>query len=96
VHNHPVLLAGRRSTLGYPRTIWTHGIDPAEREFQVGSVYRGDAGAAEIVKRLGIDYVVIGPAEREAYPDLNESFLRQYRLIGSAGGSNLYQVAPPD
>ncbi len=27
VHNHPVFLTGRRSLMGYPGHIWTHGLD---------------------------------------------------------------------
>lgn len=94
IHNHPVLLTGRRSTLGFAKTVWTHGIDVEEREFQVSSIYRGER-SEEFINRLGVDYIVVGPAERDAFPDLNESVFNCYKVIGEAGGSRLYQVSSP-
>lgn len=92
IHNHPVLLSGRRSTLGYPKTVWTHGIEIETRAAEVARIYRGELAAEETLTRLGVDYVVVGPYEREEFPDLNEGFFARYKLRGEAGGSRLYQV----
>jgi hypothetical protein len=66
-------LAGRRSFMGYPGHLWSHGIDYAEREREIEGFYRGlasvggDVGIEEFLRTRHIDYVIIGPAERAAY-----------------------------
>lgn len=92
VHNHAVLLAGRRSTLGYAQTVWTHGIDSEARLNDIFRIYEGVPEAHQMILDLGAEYVVVGPAERERIPNLNEEFFTRYELIGEAGGARLYQV----
>ena len=35
IHNTPIFLTGRRSVMGYPGHIWTHGIDSGPRETEI-------------------------------------------------------------
>ncbi|MEJ7618576.1 MAG: hypothetical protein WKF30_16780 [Pyrinomonadaceae bacterium] len=94
VHNHPVLLAGRRSTLGMAETVWTHGIDSEQRRNDVYRIYEGAPDADKMLTQLGVQYAVVGPIERERIPELDEQFFSRFRLIGEAGGSRLYEVNP--
>jgi hypothetical protein len=41
VHNHPVFLTGRRSLMGYPGHVWTHGLEYVQRESEIKRVYAG-------------------------------------------------------
>ena len=39
VHNTPVFLTGRRSVMGYPGHIWTHGLEFVQRESEIKRIY---------------------------------------------------------
>jgi hypothetical protein len=97
-YNDPVYLTGRRTYLGYPGHVWSHGIDYTERESVVKSIYAGSPEAASLIESAGIEYVVIGPLEREEMRKygvtLNESFFARYRKVGEAGGYLLYKTKP--
>ena len=90
--NHPVLLAGRRSLLGYPSRVWSHGIDTTEREAQIACIYSGCADAVRILAMYGVDYLVVGPPERETL-QVNDAFVRQFPVDWEAGGYRLAQRA---
>ena len=92
VHNHPVFLTGRRSLMGYPGHIWTHGLDYVQRQTEIKRVYAGTSDADSIIRRYGIDYVVVGPHERNIML-INEIFFSKFQVLGDVGGYRLYKVA---
>jgi hypothetical protein len=98
-YNDPVYLTGRRTFLGYPGHVWSHGLDYTEREAALKQIYAGNTNAPALVEREGIEYVVVGPLEREEMTKygvaLNESFfVNKYRKVGEAGGYRLYKTRP--
>jgi hypothetical protein len=97
-YNDPVYLTGRRTFLGYPGHVWSHGIDYTEREADLKSIYAGSADAPALIEKAGIDYVVVGPLEREELGKygvaVNESFFARFRKVGEAGGYRLYKTHP--
>jgi hypothetical protein len=97
-YNDPVYLTGRRTFLGYPGHVWSHGIDYVPREAELKSIYTGTADAPALIERAGIEYVVVGPLEREEMRQrnlmVNESFFARYRKVGEAGGYRLYKTKP--
>ncbi|HEX7313163.1 MAG TPA: hypothetical protein VF297_04555 [Pyrinomonadaceae bacterium] len=97
-YNDPVYLTGRRTFLGYPGHVWSHGIDYGPREAELKRIYMGTADAPAIIERAGIEYVVVGPLERDEMRKyglmLNESFFARYRKVGEAGGYRLYKTKP--
>ncbi|HEX8190734.1 MAG TPA: hypothetical protein VF586_20410 [Pyrinomonadaceae bacterium] len=97
-YNDPVYLTGRRTFLGYPGHVWSHGIDYAAREADLKRIYSGSPEAPALVERAGIEYVVVGPLEREEMRQrglpVNESFFARYRKVGEAGGYRLYKTKP--
>ncbi|MDT7689676.1 MAG: hypothetical protein QOE46_2435 [Acidobacteriota bacterium] len=97
-YNDPVYLTGRRSFLGYPGHVWSHGIDYTERESALKNIYAGSPEAPALVESAGIEYVVVGPLEREEMRkygvNINESFFARYRKVGEAGGYLLYKTKP--
>jgi hypothetical protein len=92
--NHPVLLTGRRSLLGYPGHIWTHGLDFVPRETDIRRIYAGAPGADGLLAGYGVEYAVVGPLERNLMP-VNQQFFERYTKIGQVGGYTLYKITKP-
>lgn len=93
VHNHPVFLTGRRSLMGYPGHIWSHGLDYYERESEIKRVYAGTADAAAILRKYGVAYAVVSPLERQM--SVNDQFFSRFELVGEVGGYRLYKITKP-
>jgi len=91
VHNEPVFLTGRKSLMGYPGHIWTHGLEFAQRESDIKRIYSGAAGADQLWTDYDIDYAGVGPLERLVMP-VNEQFFSRYEKVGDVGGYQLYKI----
>ena len=91
VHNTPVFLTGRRSLMGYPGHIWTHGLQFMKREGEIKRIYLGMPDADQLMKNYGVDYAVVGPLERLAVP-LNERFFNRFEKVGQVGEYSLYKI----
>jgi hypothetical protein len=90
-YNHPIYLTGRRSLMGYDGHLWSHGMDYHARAADVKSIYTGSAEADLLLKRYGVEYVVVGPIEKAMMP-VNEEFFNRYQKIGEAGEYRLYKI----
>jgi len=93
VHNTPVFLTGRRSLMGYPGHIWTHGINFGPRETDIKKIYAGAPDAASLLSKYGVDYVVIDPQEHSAMP-VNTDFFSSYPETVKIGEYHLYKIKP--
>jgi hypothetical protein len=93
VHNHPVFLTGRRSLMGYPGHIWTHGLDFVGRESEIRRIYAGAPEAADLLKKYNIQYAVSGPHEKNVL-SVNEQFFSRFTEIGEVGDYRLYKITP--
>ena len=64
-HNSPIpTLAGRRVLVGFPGWLWTYGLaDYAQKEEDDKKILDGAPTALDLVRKYGIDYVMIGPQE---------------------------------
>lgn len=94
VHNHPAFLAGRRSLLGYPGHIWTHGLEYAPRESEIKRIYAGGPDAEELLRKNRASYVVVGPLERNA-SFVNDQFFTRFTIVGEVGDYRLYKITEP-
>ncbi len=94
VHNHPVFLTGRRSLMGYPGHIWSHGLDYFAREAEIKRVYAGTTDARAILQKYGVGYAVVSPLERNLMM-ANNQFFSIFELVGEVGGYRLYKVTQP-
>jgi hypothetical protein len=92
IHNSVVALSGRRSVMGYPGHLWTHGIDYAQRELDVKTIYQGGAQMTEPLSRLGVDYVIVGPTERAELGADETYFGNLYPVAIDHAGYRVYQV----
>ncbi len=80
-HNPWVVdLSGRKIVMGYRGWLWSWGIDYRVRENEVQAVFRGDPGANALIKKHKIDYVIIGPREKEAFK-ANTAFFEENHLL---------------
>ncbi|MEP6635392.1 MAG: hypothetical protein ABJB97_01610 [Acidobacteriota bacterium] len=94
VHNHPVFLTGRRSLMGYPGHIWTHGLGFTERETEIKRIYSGAGDTDVLLRKYGVDYIVVGPLERNV-ANVNGRFFSQLQKIGEVGDYRLYKITQP-
>ena len=93
VHNTPVFLTGRRSLMGYPGHIWTHGLDSGPREAEIKRIYAGSPDAEALLSKYNVDYAVVGPLEKLVLT-VNESFFLRFKKVGEAGDYRLYKIKP--
>lgn len=91
VHNTPVFLTGRRSLMGYPGHIWTHGLEFVRREGEIKRIYLGAPDAEPLLKSYEVDYAVIGPLERIVTPP-NEQFFSRFEKVEQVGEYTLYKI----
>lgn len=92
IHNSVVALSGRQSVMGYPGHLWTHGIPFESRQNDVTAIYKGGAQMIEPLSRLGVDYVIIGPAERGQLEVNEDAFANSYPLVIDHTGYRVYRV----
>ena len=91
VHNTPVFLTGRRSLMGYPGHIWTHGLEFLQREGEVKRMYLGSPDADHLMRLHGVEYAVIGPQER-MMTSVNEAYFSKFQKVGEIGEYRLYKI----
>jgi hypothetical protein len=91
VHNHPVFLTGRRSLMGYPGHIWTHGLEFVPRQSEIRRIYAGSSDALELMRKYDAQFVVVGPHERHDLT-VNDIFFSNFELVGEVGAYRLYKI----
>jgi hypothetical protein len=98
LYNDPVYLTGRRTFLGYPGHIWSHGLNYAGREAELKRIYAGADEASLLIAKNEIEYVIVGPLERaemkKAGVALNESYFKRFERVGGVGEYSLYKTRP--
>jgi hypothetical protein len=90
-YNHPIFLTGRRSLMGYPGHVWSHGIPYAQREDAIRRIYSGESDANRLLEYHRVDFVVVGPLER-AELKVNELYYQRYPKVVESGEFALHQV----
>ncbi|HEV8140897.1 MAG TPA: hypothetical protein VGP81_14070, partial [Pyrinomonadaceae bacterium] len=91
IHNTPVYLTGRKSVMGYPGHIWTHGLEYGPREQEIKQIYAGSSVAAALLAKYRVDYVVIGPHEFST-ENPNVAFFSAYPEVANVGDYHLYKI----
>jgi hypothetical protein len=90
-------LGGRRVVLGYPGWIWTYGIsDWTGREQDVQAMFQGRPEAESLLRRYAVEYVVIGPQEREPPFSANDAYWQSHgALVYSNSEYHVYRIGQP-
>ncbi len=86
-----VVLTGRRSLMRYPGHLGSHGIDYGERERDIKTMYAGGPAAEELMRKYGIDFVLISPEERSSVRP-NEPYFAKYPVAADFGQYQVYRV----
>ena len=91
-HNNPVsMLSGRPIVFGYPGWLWTYGINSSQTASDVAKIYTAAPEAVPLLRSYGIQYVEIGPLEREQYA-VNEAFFQRFPAAATSTEGSLYAV----
>ncbi len=65
IFNHPVFLSGRKSLMGYPSHIWSHGYNDAHRREQdIQTMLKGKSDSIALINTYKPFYVTVGPHEK--------------------------------
>ena len=81
-HNLPVsVLTGRRIVMGYPGWLWSYGFDYSSEQRDLYAIFAYDPDTPELLKKYGVDYVVIGPEERREFAVNYTAFSQRYPVI---------------
>jgi hypothetical protein len=93
-YTHPVpFLTGRPIVLGFHNWLGQHGIPYLPRAADVRAIYSGTPEAAALLARHGVTDVVVGPPEREEFPDLDEGqFAAAAVSTTTSGAYTLYHL----
>lgn len=74
-HDHWLpILTGRKVILGYKGWLWTYGLDYSRQEAAAKTMWQGGDLAKTILDDHGVNYVVVGPAEKYLVKDLNSDW----------------------
>jgi hypothetical protein len=90
-YDAPALLAGRRAVLGYAGHVWSQGLAAGDREKDVKKIYAGAKDALLLLRWYAVEFVQIGPQEREL-EGFDESFLEQFPVVLRSGPYELRRV----
>jgi hypothetical protein len=92
-NNHPVpMLTGRSVVMSYPGWLWTHGIDVTERERDLREIYALSENAPALLQKYRVDYVVIGPNERNDLAANVPAFQARYPNVISTPNYAVFDV----
>ena len=93
IHNHPIsALSGRSTVIGFYGWVWSHDLAYNQRAYDVGQIYEGSKHADQLVSQYQINYVTVGPPEREQL-SINESYLSRFPTIHLGNGWQIYDVS---
>ena len=90
-YNSPVVLSGRLSLMRYVGHLTSYGIDFKDRENDLKRIYAGDRAAEILIRKYGIDYIIVTPEERR-WTNVNEEFLKKFKLLAQSGENKVYKV----
>jgi hypothetical protein len=93
VHNEPIpTLAGRRVVVGYGGWLWTYGLaDWGQRTEDAQRMLKGEPATPALLRRYGVDYVLIGPQELGA--GANQAYFDGIaERVYASGGYTVYRV----
>ena len=92
-HLNPVsAIAGRRIVCGPDLYLYWHGIDTAERDWDIMRFYTDPAGNADVLEKYGVDYIYVSSYERSSYDIDGEALETHYEKIFDNLEAQVYRV----
>ena len=94
-HDPVAMFSGRRVLIASPYMLSTHGIEVRPRALDLFRLYAGGEPAREVIARLGVTAVLVGPRERADLQRIDEGFLGSIAsAVVPLGESRLYVLTP--
>ncbi len=91
-HNHPIpALTGRSTLVGFHGWLWTHGLSYEDRANDINKIYFGGKIAEDLIAKYKINYITIGPLERQEF-QISENYFNQFPQTNLAADWRLYDV----
>jgi len=92
IFNHLVFMTGRKTLMGWPPHIWSHGYDESQtRENDIKIMLRGKPEAFQLVDKYKPDYAIVGPHERRI--GVNKKYFdNNYSCIITTKYYNVYDL----
>ncbi|MBU1085363.1 MAG: hypothetical protein ABIJ43_03685 [Candidatus Beckwithbacteria bacterium] len=93
-HDHWVpCLTGRKVILGFSGWLWTYGLDYSQEQLEIKQIYAGNYQTIKLLIKNKVDYIVIGPEERDRFKNLNEGFFENnLKKIYELESRKIFQV----
>jgi len=85
-------LGGRKILMGYQGSLWVHGIKYGDRERDIKVIYSGTANAKSLLYKYDVNYVVIGPGERDVLKANERFFIENFCLVKATTNYRIYSV----
>ncbi|QQG41953.1 MAG: hypothetical protein HYV90_01415 [Candidatus Woesebacteria bacterium] len=85
-------LGGRKILMGYQGSLWVHGIKYGDRERDIKNIYLGASDAMNLLYKYDVDYVVIGPGERNVLKASEDFFIENFCLVKATTNYRIYSV----
>ena len=96
-HNHPIhVMAGRVVVMGYPGWLWSQGYDYAQRQQDLKAIFTLSPDADRLLQEYGVDYVVVGPYERERLEADAEAFRARFPSVIRSETYEIFRTRPAD
>jgi hypothetical protein len=94
-YNHPLLLIGRKMTLGYLGHVASHGLAWEAPAMQLQALMNGEDAWREHAEELGARYLFWGRIEEETYPDSTQPWRATTRRVASGEWGAIYDLQSP-
>jgi hypothetical protein len=92
-HNHPIpVLAGRRVLMSFPGWMWSQGADTKQREHDLRAILALGPTAKDLIAKYHVDYVVIGPNEKEKMGADLEGYRRGFPTTARTDSYDVFDV----
>ena len=93
-HNNAIAsLAGGRLVCGTPQFLYFHGVDYSRQMADARAMYEAPGENLSLFERYGVDYVLVGSAERQNYALDEEAIASLWPLVWEESGVRLYAVS---
>jgi hypothetical protein len=92
-HNHWLfVLTGRQALMTYRGWMWTHGYEYRPIESAISKMFSQPDTYPQLFKEYDVDYVVIGPNEKNVWKANTNYFAQHFTLLKETANYRVYSV----
>jgi hypothetical protein len=90
--NHPATYWGARVAMAYAGHLWSHGIDPSDRERKLEHLFRGDADWPSLAKDMGVTHIYWGENEKKKYGFIDQPWKHRFKNVSRSSKIEVYDI----